>query len=190
MAVDLRGRTVVCIASGPSLTDADCALVEASGVPAIAVNNSWQIARFAAILYAGDDRWWDIHHAAIDIGAERWTCAVRAAHTYQLQLHKIRGPYNSGLRAIQLAQELGARRAILLGYDCQYAGERRHWHGDHVCPLGNAGSVRKWLGQFTEASRVLTIEIVNASRASALTCWPRVALEAALAGRDARAEVA
>lgn len=188
MGVDLTAKTVVCIASGPSLTPGDCNLVERSGHPAIAVNSSWEIAPFAAILYAGDDCWWDQFHDAITIPAERWTCANRAAVKYKIRLHKIRGPYHSGLRAMQLAAELGARRIVMLGYDCQYSNGRHHWHDDYR-GLGNAHSHHKWPAQhaFWKSQIGNASEVLNASRETAITCWPRVSIEEALAELPAEA---
>lgn len=88
---------------------------------------------------------------------------------------------NSGAGAIALAAHLGARRIVLLGYDAQKTGGAAHWHGDHPQGLGNAGAVGKWPGQFADLAKSLAgVEIINASRESALRCWPRMTLEEAL----------
>lgn len=88
---------------------------------------------------------------------------------------------NSGAGAIALAAQLGARRIVLLGYDAQKTGGAAHWHEDHPAGLGNAGSVGKWPRQFAELAKSLAgVEIINASRETALTCWPRMTLEEAL----------
>jgi len=89
---------------------------------------------------------------------------------------------NSGAGAMSLAEHFGARRIILLGYDCGYAGDgKRHWHGDHPEGLGNAVSMPKWAAQFADmAGHLGNCEIINASRRTALTLWPRQDLETAL----------
>lgn len=88
---------------------------------------------------------------------------------------------NSGVAAIALAHQFGARRVVMVGYDCQTAGKLVHWHGDHPAGLGNAGSMSKWPAQFAKvALEVPGTEVLNASRATALTCFPRVVLEEAL----------
>lgn len=71
----------------------------------------------------------------------------------------------------------------MLGYDCKFADDgRRHWHGDHPKGLGNAGSVDRWPSQFKDVSlRLKHLQIVNATRDTALTYWPKVSLEDALA---------
>ncbi|HUG56620.1 MAG TPA: hypothetical protein VL002_00105 [Candidimonas sp.] len=89
---------------------------------------------------------------------------------------------NSGLAAIKLAMQFGAEKIVLLGYDCQHTGGKKHWHGDHPKGLGNAGSVQHWSMRFAGfARKVSGVEIVNASRKTALECFPRMDLEDALA---------
>lgn len=82
---------------------------------------------------------------------------------------------NSGAGAMLLARHRDASRIILLGYDCQVGeGGKRHWHGDHRQGLGNAMSLPKFYGQFQEAAAMLAdVEVINASRATALDLWPR-----------------
>lgn len=170
------GKTVCCIASGPSLGASDCEAVGSAGIPAIAVNSSWRLARFASVIYAGDLCWWDAYGAEIDISAERWTCSQRAAHEHGLSLHRAAGGYNSGLRAIQLAIELGAARVLLLGYDCSI-NSGTHWHGDHIKTKNPDEKLcLLWQRQFAQLN-TLGIEIINCSRETALTCFPRARLE-------------
>lgn len=87
---------------------------------------------------------------------------------------------NSGAGSIGLADKMGARRIILLGYDCQHTGGKAHWHGDHPKHLGNAAGVDKWHEAFVQMAKSVKAEVLNASRDTALTCWPRVDLEEAL----------
>lgn len=89
---------------------------------------------------------------------------------------------NSGAGAVSLAGLAGARRVVMLGYDCQKTGGKVHWHGNHPKGLGNAGSMPKWLDQFKALQRSMQgVEIINASRETALRCFPRMTLEEALA---------
>lgn len=181
MKVDDRwsGRTVVCIASGPSLSEADCEVVRRSGLPTIAVNTSWQRAPFAAVLYAGDAVWWEENAGKVNIPAERWTCSRLAAKQFDARLHQAYGPYNSGMRAIQFAIDCGASRVILLGYDCSVE-KGSHWHGDHAGTKNPDGhKVRLWQQQFSMVAmhaKARGIEILNCSADTALKCFPRADL--------------
>lgn len=102
-------------------------------------------------------------------------------------VHRTRAPKagNSGAGAMLLARHRGAQRIILLGYDCQYAPDgTRHWHGDHAKGLGNCQSLPKFYGQFQDVrDQLYDVEVINASRATALDLWPRATLEEALYGQ-------
>lgn len=99
----------------------------------------------------------------------------------RLSLAPIKAFGNSGAGAISLAVKAGASRVILLGYDCQKTGGMVHHHGDHPAGLGNAGSMPKWPEQFKRLAASLEgVEVINCSRETALTAFPRGELESAL----------
>lgn len=178
------GKTAAVIASGPSLTAEDCALIEATGLPTIAVNSSWQAARFASILYAGDACWWDAYGHEVDIPAEKWTCSRQAAAKHRINHHTACGGYNSGMRAIQFAVERGAKRVILLGFDCSLR-HGVHWHGPHERTKNpDAAKVKNWRSQFKPVAALAEIkkcEVINCSRHTELTCFPVRDLESVIA---------
>src|SRR3546814_6391152 len=96
------------------------------------------------------------------------------------------------MRAMQLARDLGASRILMLGYDTDLANGT-HWHGQHQAGkdakgkrifIGNPDSdiCRNWHRLFRQlAAELKGIEIVNCSRATALTCFTRQSLDPALA---------
>lgn len=84
---------------------------------------------------------------------------------------------NSGTGAIMLAKLYGAARVVLLGYDCQRTAGKTHWHGDHPEQLGNAGSMPRWDKQFSELAQAIQMPVINCSRETALTMFPRKRLE-------------
>lgn len=180
-----QDKAVVIIASGPSLTKEDCDLVRRSGCPTIAVNSSWKIAPFADVLYAGDACWWDEYGAEVTIPAERWTCSRQAAAKHKIKLHSAYGPYNSGSRAIQFALERGARRVVLLGFDCSVE-DGTHWHGDHERTKNpTAEKAASWHRQFAAVAlqaRVRQAEVINCSRKTVLKAFPTGDLAKALKG--------
>lgn len=90
---------------------------------------------------------------------------------------------NSGYQSIGLAVHLGAVRIILLGYDMERReGEAIHWHGSHEPPLLNPQPHHfdDWRERFAGTVPDLAemgIEVLNCSRNTALTCFPRSRLE-------------
>ncbi|WP_237929956.1 hypothetical protein [Buttiauxella sp. S19-1] len=177
-------QTFICIASGPSLTAYDCAQATDSGLPVIAVNSSWLAVPECQHIFAGDYLWWAHNHDVVSPGAERWTQSQRACDKYGLRFFRPAdsGPFNSGQRAIQLAAHLGAERVILLGYDCTLANGA-HWHGRHPATMHNPvpREVSRWHSDFSSLTGLLPdVEIINASRHTALACFPQSTIEAAL----------
>lgn len=196
-----KGATVVCIASGPSLTREDCALVddwhEGSARRVIAVNLSHRLAPYADVVYGMDRGFWNEHAAELrDSRAELWTTNREAAHVHRLRHiagHPIGGISprpghiamggNSGYQAVALAIHFGAARVVLLGYDMRNEGRRTHWHGNHV-RLGNPAPTRfgEWIRHFDTLKRQMPagVSVINATPDSALRTFPYVALREAL----------
>lgn len=179
--LDLKNKTVAIIGSGPSLRREDCALIQRAGLDTVAINSSWAMAPFCKIVFAGDYAWWNKNKDLISIGAERWTSCVDAAHFFGIKhYHSKIYAWNSGLRAIELVETFGAKKAILLGFDCR-VDFGKHWHPDHVGTSNpNPKVCLDWKQQFNRYARTTKMEIVNCSRDSALLCFPRVNLEDAL----------
>lgn len=177
--------TFICIASGPSLSRNDCRLAMSSGHPVIAVNSSIGLVPDCHHLFAADCSWWDKYHGTLKTAAKRWTVSGRAHLRYGVNLFRApdNDSFNSGQRAIQLAAHLGAERIILLGYDCSLE-KGSHWHGNHQDGLKNpdSESVQRWQGEFQRLADGLApgITVINASRRTSLTCFPRQPLRAAL----------
>jgi hypothetical protein len=187
---DWTGRTVVCIASGPSLTAEDCELVRASGHPVIVTNTTFRRCPWADVLVGFDVRWWKVYGEEVRATfAGRKICALLMATKYGAE-----SPYsdgrawfdiypNSGCCAGAIALAGGAARVVLLGYDAGFIDGRKHWHDDHPAELENATSVADWPRLFNILARRAQrsgVHIVNASRATALECFPRVELGSAL----------
>lgn len=137
-----------------------------------------------------DGAWWEVHHAEVarTFRGERFSSCATSSRYGMKRLggdgHRFNPQGNSGAAAILLALLMGARRVVLLGYDCQHTGGRAHWHGDH--PPGTAGNagirtLRKWPGQFRAvAKQAGAVPIINCTRETALDVFPRGELEQAL----------
>lgn len=139
--------------------------------------------------------WWHEYGPRLKDGPELWTTNREAARLYRLNW--IRGELggglstapntiklggNSGFQALGLALHFGAACVVLLGYDMQLTDGKTHWHGNHV-GLGNpkADRMGTWRARFAEVTRQTKVPILNATRETALTCFPRVDLAVALA---------
>lgn len=94
---------------------------------------------------------------------------------------------NSGYQAINLAFMWGARRIVLLGYDMQRTGGRTHWHGDHGNGLPSlTADLKEWRRRMIQLGidlRTHGVEVINATRDTALTCFERQPIEVALPHR-------
>lgn len=182
---DWHGRTVVCIASGPSLTQADCDAVR--GQACIVTNTSFRLAPWADVVIGFDAAWWRLYHAEVEVTCRgrRMTLSRGACWGAEslADVPWFTSFHNSGACAIGLALAGRAARVVLLGYDCQRTGGRTHWHGDHPAALSNAASLERWPRLFrTVALRAQAagVPVLNASRATALACFPRVTLSEVL----------
>lgn len=93
---------------------------------------------------------------------------------------------NSGYQALGLAYWLGARFVTLLGYDfCVGKAGARHWHPDHPKGLAQGTPSRypvwaRLMGTLAADLKTEGVEVVNASRQTALRCFPRRELAEAL----------
>lgn len=176
-------ETIICVASGPSLSRDACELAASSGYKIITVNNSWQIVPRCSFIYAADCCWWEENNALITSDAERWCGDEFTSHRFGINCLKsaLSGSFNSGQRAIELAIHLGAKRIILLGYDCTLRNGI-HWHGTHQL-LANPDrfSINRWHVEF-EQLRCWAggIEIINCSPQTRLKAFPALPLEVAL----------
>ncbi len=190
------GSTIVCIASGPSLTLAD---VEAcrGRATVVAVNDASRLAPWADCVYACDRRWWEAHPETQALAGLKYGLrAVPSRPDVQiLQQGSDRGisldpsvihtGKNSGYQAVNVAVHLGAARILLLGYDMQ-PGPKGRMHFFGADPWNRHLDTpfvlfRALFETLVEPLKAAGIAIVNCTRETALTCIPRQSLEEALA---------
>ena len=78
---------------------------------------------------------------------------------------------------------MGATKIILLGYDMQ-TSEQSHWFGEHPeGPMRVASHYADWVTKFNALASDLEqrgIEVINATRETALKCFKRTTIEQAL----------
>lgn len=196
---DWSMETAAIVASGPSAAGMDLKPLARARV--IAVNNSLQLWPRAEALYAADRQWWDAHRGEPEFSGLKITQDLTAAHRHQLhqvtclaKRHEILtdtpgtigGGGNGGFQALNLAVQFGARRILLIGFDMHLAGGV-HWHPDHPAPLNNPTDPRTFAGWRQRLEAIaprlqdLGVEVINCTPGSALTAYPNLPLEQALA---------
>ena len=185
----LRNRPVVVVASGPSLTQEDVEYCRGRAA-VVVVNDNYKLAPWADVLYAADPEWWDHHRGASEFAGLRVTQDAGAARRWRLHYIESRAESgfslapgvihrgdNSGFQALNLAVLYGGRPIALLGFDMQKQGAKRHWFGDHAGELNKDSPYGLFQHAFNQtAQQHPTVEIVNATRETALDCWPRARL--------------
>lgn len=185
--LDWSNRTAVVLASGPSLTAADCDLVCGADVETIAVNATFRAAPWADVVYMGDLMAVRTYRDEVirTCGGQKWTCdqVVKQQYGWNLMPGLMRCG-NSGGQAVHLAAKFGARRIILLGFDMQLGpnGERHH-HPEHPKPCVQRSLFLEWSIKMSVLAKELEkqgVSVVNCSRTTALDCFPRQNLEDAL----------
>ena len=177
-------KTIVIIAGGPSVTQADVDLTKEQVV--IVINDAYQIAPWATYQYFCDKTWHQWHK---DKPAYQMFEGLKLTQEKDIPgtLHvtgktgkglsespeRIHFGQNSGFQALNLAVHFGASRILLLGYDMKF-GENglAHWFGDH--PNNVRSNYPAWLSNFSIAADQIKergIEVINCSRDTALRCF-------------------
>lgn len=187
---DWDGETVVCVASGPSLSREDIQYIKGKA-RVIAINDNYRLADFADILYGCDLKWWNWQEGVQEFTGLKMSQSVEACKKYDLRYIEgrnggglstdpafIHTGSNSGFQAINIAFLKGASKIILIGYDMQKTKGESHWFGDH--PDKIQSNYESWLPVFELIKEQGLVEIINCSRETALTAFPRQPLRETL----------
>lgn len=203
------GGTVLCIAGGPSLTQEDCYYAARFVDGIIGINDAYRMYPQADILYGCDYKWWKWHYepasaawpGAVKVTGQAQTLSefadvklVRVVHNagWSLVQNTVHAGGHGGYHAINIAILAGAKRIVLLGYDMQPASAElaqrtgipmgaAHWFGSH--PDKTRQDFAGWLSAFQgtdAAAKRLGVEIINATRETALTEFQQMPLSEAL----------
>ena len=152
-------------------------------------------------LYACDPKWWRHHADRVlkEFTGQCWTQQQRGGKDpdeakviakYGLQFkyglslpglgrEDLHYGQNSGYQAINLAYLLGAKRIVLLGYDMQQTGGKRHYFGDHPDALHCNSPYQDWIGNFDALASDLSdsgVSVINCTRRTALKCFPQMTI--------------
>jgi hypothetical protein len=187
--------TIVCVASGPSLTQDDVNFCRGKA-RVIAINDAYRLCPWADVLYGCDAAWWNYHQGVPTFAGLKYSLEAKAAVWPGVQVLRNAGReglslerdalctgLNSGYQSLNCAVHLGAKRILLLGYDMQTAKGKSHWFGEHPPTLSRGSQYQKFREHFAtlvEPLRQLGIEVLNCTPNSALRCFPMATLHDAL----------
>jgi hypothetical protein len=192
------GEICVIVASGPSAKDYNYEEFK-DQAKWIVTNTSYQLAPWADVLLAADGHWWQIHKGVPEFAGLKVTLDHNIAHQFNIPKLSLTKQFkyitvdkpgivgmggHSGFYALNLAIQFGAKRIILSGFDLTLKNGL-HWHGSHPKALNNPIEFRvlKWrkdLDGQLENLKTLGVEVINASKNSALTAYPKMPLKEAL----------
>lgn len=189
--------TAVIIGGGPSLTQEQVTYLINTSTYIIAVNNAYQLAPFADMIFACDIQWWYYHKNLLKFSHGCWTLEGVGSHfakrhktpvlneipftrDYGIYDDKVHHGGNSGYMAIQLARLMGFKKIVLIGFDHQHTNGQTHWHGDHDKRIfnKNADDLDRWNSNMERLLTDITdVDIVNCSLETAITACRRSTLE-------------
>lgn len=197
--------TVVCIASGPSLTLEQVERVKEWRCGAdryvIAINDIGLTSRLPLAVpdcdlwYAADDTFWQFYsEQALKASTLRVCAAKHASELWHLSLDttwreifawepgKAASGGHSGFQALQIAINAGASKVILLGYDCKAQGKQTNAFGRKPNQIHRDSPYQTWPEWYLKLKQVLPrpINIVNCSLGSAITAFGYTPIEEAL----------
>lgn len=192
------GKPLVVLGGGPGLTPQLAARL--TPFPCIAVNNSFMLMDYPALVVALDRRWWGWHGASVrarrcvGITTLRENAAPPGGfHGYAFK--KCRSPalvrdpdtlcgVNSGQAALHMALHLGASRVFLAGFDLTFRGSRSHWHDGHAVPASLRNYETRFRPAIEEATALAkslfgaSVEAISPSAANIPHTDPEEAVEA------------
>lgn len=202
---DATDGLVVCLATGPSLTQADVDRVRGRAT-VVCVNDAHRLAPWADVLYSSDRYWWAYHKAVPPFAGARATieyspgrkpaelstlapAMVYYRHTghegLELSPDGLRTcGQNSGGAALNLAVHLGATRVLLLGYDMGDVTGKQHFFGPHPRAIAGRHNFPRWRQAFETMAPLLAgagVEVINCSRTTSLNAFPCRTIDEVLA---------
>jgi hypothetical protein len=159
-------KTIVCIATGPSVTQKQVDTARDKGFTLYACNNAYQLAPDAELLYGCNYEWWKHYWPEVkDLPCQKWTTNKRASVEFGINWiaekneqglstdpNVIHHGHGSGYSLVSMAHREGADRILLLGYDLKYAADYdgkardvgsgpRHYFGEYPASMQHWPSV-------------------------------------------------
>ena len=167
------------IASGPSLTEDDCAIVKSLGWTTVVTNRTFEMCPWADYLYAYDDLFWTEYGYAAKEAFKGEFIAPRKNHATGF-IYLSRPPHedgrSSGAGAVAFAATL-ADEIYLLGFDCQEVDGKRRWHGDYGKRFPS-GKIPNFSKHLEDIIKKVDARVFNCTRNTQVDFIPRIEIEA------------
>lgn len=196
-----KGEACAIIASGPSAKNANVDLLKGR-MRVIAIKKSIELAPFSDAVYGCDGPWWRSVQGlpkfqGLKLAYEGTVCGpewdVRKVEIKNIKSDDflfgatghVGSGGNSGFQAMNLAMQFGADRILLVGFDMR-GDSGAHWYGRNNWMQANNpvdGVYARWVRAMTAAAPLIKargISVINASPVSALDCFPKMTIDAAL----------
>lgn len=178
------GKTIACVASGPSLTQEKIDFIKENFEIVLCCNSTFRDFPNAKLLFSYDHEWYCLNIEEIknvfhgvrfckDLATE--TCG----HAYSLQHQKWFEQFgNSGATLLHIALHTDPDEIYLFGYDLKVT-DKTHYHGDHPEPLGNCNRIEHWGDDFDKLydkneEKLRKIHVVNVNENSALNLFDEI----------------
>jgi len=204
-----EGECAAIVAAGNSVKRNEVDMLK-DRIHVVAINTSYELCKWADMLYACDSVWWQYKDGAKDFKGLKVTQAhekvmeqwpeikkVTIRRDHKAPCHdfimdkygEIGGGGNSGFQVLNLLAQFGVTAVALLGFDMAIIGEKIHWHGRHpdsgkyIMNNPSEANFRVWRNNFIKAApklAALGIDVVNCSLESTLGCFPKMNVETAL----------
>lgn len=205
---DWAGQYAAIIGGGNSIKRSEVDLLK-DKLHVVVINESWQLAPWADVLYSCDEKWWRLRNGAMAFKGLKVTQDEIAPRLFKdLKKIKLRPMPNApgkyvqhflmdewgevgsgqagGFQALNWVAQLGVKGIALLGFDACIINNKIHWHGNHGVELSNPDQStfagwKTWLQNAAPKLRDLGIDVVNCSMFSAVAGFPRIEVAATLA---------
>lgn len=197
--------TIVLIAGGPSLTKPQVESARRAWIAGrarvLGCNEAYLAAPWIDALYASQRTWWETHidavrevHLAMLFSQDEKACDMYGLWYVPSRpepglsadagyIHNGGPGGHSGFQLLNLAAHLGARRIVLLGYDCRTAPAPRLAAYGGQAVAQDSGYFGDWVDAYRAARdhlEELGIEVINCSPDSAIDAFPRSRIGAVL----------
>lgn len=177
-----------CIATGPSLIPEDIDFCRRQGWRLATCNMGFKLVPDADIFHALDLDWWR-KYGEQALQTLSPACVIYSGCEYgepvtwdggegfSMTPGHVNGGKLSGYQLVQIVGWQQPAAIVLLGYDNQHTGGKRHCHDDYPPPMRNAHEIEATVGIWDALYAQCPYPLVNCTRDTAITAVPRMTLE-------------